>query len=234
MNPVLHFPVLNSTNAYAKTHAQELADGTVVCADEQTAGRGRFDRVWVSQLGGLYFSLLLKPQQTAYLQNLTQLMAVSVCQAVRELGADAHLKWPNDVLVNEQKICGILSEAVLKQNRFYALVLGVGINVNQNSLPDVGRPAATLKNLGIPADKSALLNRVLTLFNARLKNALTQGFAAFAADYKNWFPYLGKTVSITNGGQKLFGVAENISSAGTLVVKMPEGLREFSIGDMNA
>lgn len=71
-------------------------------------------------------------------------------------------------------------------------MLGVGINVNQNSLPDVGRPAATLKNLGIPADKSALLNRVLTLFNARLKNALTQGFAAFAADYKIGFPIWAK------------------------------------------
>ncbi len=234
MNRVLHFPSLDSTNAYAKTHALDLPDGTVVRADEQTAGRGRYNRVWVSNPGGLYFSLVLKPAQTAFLQNLTQLMALSVCTAVRALKTDAHLKWPNDVLVGNRKICGILSEAVLQQNRFYALALGVGVNVRQPNLDAVDRPAVSLAALGAPADPDALLDDILRRFNARCQEALERGFAAFADEYKALFAYLGKPIWITNGGRKISGVAQDISPAGTLLLATPQGPREFSIGDMNA
>lgn len=234
MPRILQFLQLNSTNAYAKTHAKELEDGAVICAEEQTAGRGRFNRKWVSAQGGLYFSVLLKPNNTQHLPNLTQLMALCICQTVRELGAPAQLKWPNDVLVNNQKLSGILSEVVLEQNRFYALVIGVGINIRQADLSQVGQPAVSLEALNIHIRQQDMLARLLERFNARLPKALAEGFASFGEEYKALFPYIGRTVCITAGGGKTAGTVRDISSAGTLLLHTQQGLQEFSIGDMNA
>ena len=126
MAHIIHFDEIDSTNTYLKNNCPQLADGTVVCADRQTAGRGRFDRKWISQDGGLYFSVLVKPQRTDFLPNFTQLMAVCVCTAAEELGAKAWLKWPNDVLANGKKLCGILSEAVVTSSGIEGVVIGVG------------------------------------------------------------------------------------------------------------
>ena len=234
MPRILQFLQLNSTNAYAKEHAKELENGDVVCAEEQTAGRGRFNRKWISAQGGLYFSVLLKPNNTRHLPNLTQLMALCICQTVRELGAPAQLKWPNDVLVNNQKLSGILSEVVLEQNRFYALVIGVGINIRQADLSQVGQPAVSLEALNIHISRQDMLARLLKRFNARLPKALAEGFASFGEEYKALFPYIGRTVCITAGGGKTAGTVRDISSAGTLLLHTRQGLQEFSIGDMNA
>lgn len=234
MPRILHFPALNSTNAYAKEHARELENGTVVCAEEQTAGRGRFNRKWFSAKGGLYFSVLLKTENTQYLPNLTQLMALCICQTVRELGVPAQLKWPNDVLVNGKKLSGILSEAVLENNRFYALVIGVGINIRQPDLGHVGQPAVSLGELHISVTARELLNALLARFNARLPKALAEGFSSFGQEYKALFPYIGQTVCITAADRQHTGTVRDISSAGTLLLNTPQGPREFSIGDMNA
>ncbi|MBO4675101.1 MAG: hypothetical protein J5601_03320, partial [Elusimicrobiaceae bacterium] len=86
MENQVHFKEINSTNTYLKENFSTLADKTVVTADIQTAGRGRFSRQWISQKGGLYFSILLRPTKTDFIANLTQLMALSVCRAVEELG----------------------------------------------------------------------------------------------------------------------------------------------------
>lgn len=234
MERVLYFPSLTSTNAYAKQHAQSLPDKTIIVADEQTAGRGRFDRKWVSAPGGLYFSVLMKPTDVTNLPNLTQLMALCICQTVRKLGAEAILKWPNDVLVDGKKISGILSEVILRENTFYALVIGVGINAEQENLSGVGQPAVSLRELGIRLEKQELLQDVLERFWPRCAAVLKEGFSAFGKEYKELFPYLGKTISVTNGGRKISGAVQDISPTGTLLLATTLGRREFSIGDINA
>ena len=234
MSKILHFETLDSTQAYLKNHCHELADQTIVTAEQQTAGRGRFDRTWVSQPGGLYFSVLLKPTQTTFLANLTQLMALSICQAIEKYGIQPNLKWPNDVQVNGKKLCGILSEAIAQEGHVSCLVLGVGINVAQADLSHVGQPAVSLRELGVEVDKYDLLQTVLDLFFQSYAAVLTEGFAILRPAYKERFPFLGKQIAIKNGTSMLTGIAQDLSVRGTLLLKTSSGLQEILIGDLLA
>ncbi len=229
---ILRFEELDSTNAYAKRSCSLMQDQTIIVAKTQSAGRGRLTRTWLSELGGLYFSVVLKPTQTAFLHNLTQLMALSVCQALRELKAEAQLKWPNDVLVGNKKICGILSEAVTSANGFEALVLGVGVNVAQQDLSRAGQPAVSLAMLGIESDVEKILQQILDHFFAHYEQVLQNGFSAIRTDYLTYFPYIGKEVEIRHGITPVRGTVQAISSAGELVLNTPAGQTVISIGDM--
>ena len=164
MSNILYVETLDSTQTYLKAHFQELPDQTVVTANQQTAGRGRFDRRWESQPGGLYFSVLLKPTKTDFLANITQLMALCVCQAAEKYGVQPNLKWPNDVQVAGKKICGILSEAIAQNGQIAALVVGAGVNVAQTDLSHVGQPAVSLRELGVNVAKEDFLHAILALF----------------------------------------------------------------------
>lgn len=228
----MQFEVLDSTNAYAKRQCSLLADKTVIVARSQNAGRGRLSRSWLSKPGGLYFSLVLKPRKTDFLVNLTQLMALSVCETLRGLGANAWLKWPNDVLTDGQKICGILSEAVTGPNGLEALVLGVGVNVRQTDLSAAGQPAASLKTLGIDTNEESVLNAVLERFFVQYENILQNGFESIRSKYLEHFPYTGKEVSIRFGTREAHGRVQTISPDGRLILGTPEGNMEISIGDM--
>ncbi|MBR2391971.1 MAG: biotin--[Elusimicrobiaceae bacterium] len=104
MEHLVHFDELDSTNTYLKKNWESLPKSTVVVAEKQTAGRGRYNRVWISNEGGLYFSVLLKPNKPDFLPNLTQLMALSICQTLEKANLIPKLKWPNDVLIDGEKI----------------------------------------------------------------------------------------------------------------------------------
>lgn len=232
MRKILRFEQLDSTNAYAKRNCSLTQDQTIIVANTQTAGRGRMDRSWLSEPGGLYFSVVLKPRQIDFLPNLTQLMALAVCRTLHKLNVQAQLKWPNDVLVDNKKICGILSEAVTSANNFEALILGVGINIAQQDLSRVGQPAVSLAMLGVQQAKEEILNKVLEHFFAQYKEVLQNGFSAIRAKYLNYFPYIGKQVTIQNGTTPARGTVETISPEGKLVLNTPAGQTIISIGDM--
>ena len=127
------FETVDSTNLIVKDWAQQGAEeGRSAVAEEQTAGRGRRGRSWISPPGeNLYFSILLRPQaEASRMAMITLLMAIAVTQSVRELHLDAKIKWPNDVVVNGKKICGILTEMYPSADGSFFLVIGTGINVN--------------------------------------------------------------------------------------------------------
>jgi len=232
MDEPIHLAETDSTNNYLKTRRKELPHGSVVYADRQTAGRGRYTRKWVSAEGGLYFSVLLKPQNNLFLPNLTQLMAVSVCRALEELGADPKIKWPNDVQVNGQKICGILSEAAGENGRIQAVVLGTGVNVAQEGLDKIDQPAVSLKELGINADKTRVLDLILEFFWRDYPAFTQRGFSVIRAEFLKRFAALGKEVAVKNGGETLFGTAEDVSPDGTLILRTASGPEEIYIGDL--
>lgn len=232
MQTPIHFEELDSTITYLKNNRASLPHGAVVYADRQTAGRGRFNRKWVSQEGGLYFSVLLKPKTTRFLANLTQLMAVSVCRALEELGADPKIKWPNDVQVNMQKICGILSEAVTVKGRVEAVVVGAGVNVAQEGLDKIDQPATSLKEVGINTTKERVLELVLEFFRRDYPALMTGGFKTIRPDYLKRFAALGKEVTVKNGEKTIFGMAEDVSPKGTLVLRTASGPEEIYIGDL--
>ena len=232
MSRLLHIEEIDSTNTYLKKQQAALPHGTVVYADRQTAGRGRYGRVWVSQNGGLYFSVLLKPPYNPFLSNLTQLMAVSVCQALGQAGVCPTLKWPNDVQVNGRKICGILSEAVFDKNTFQAVVLGVGLNICQDGLDQVGQPATSLKALGVQTARETVLQNILRFFWQGYPALCEKGFETIRTEYTKRFAALGKEISVRDGDQTIFGLAEGLSPRGTLLLRTAQGPKEIYIGDV--
>ena len=232
MRNILRFDELDSTITYAKQHSHSLADKTIIIAKRQTAGRGRFDRKWDSQEGGLYLGIWLQPRKTDFLAHLTQLTALSVCLVLRKLGADAWLKWPNDVLADGKKICGILSEAVASSSGFEGLVIGPGINVRQTDLSHVGQPAVSLKMLGIETDEETVMQHLLDTFFDRYEAVVARCFSVLRGEYLKFLPYIGKQVTIQYGAGPAVGAVKTISPEGRLVLQTPQGIKEISIGDM--
>ncbi len=232
MSTILYFETLNSTQTYLKDHFNELDDKTVVITGTQTAGRGRFDRQWVSQPGGLYFSVLLKPAKTDFVANITQLMALAVCEAAEKYGVQPNLKWPNDVQVAGKKLCGILSEAITQDNKIACLAVGVGVNVAQKDLSHVGQPAVSLRELGVNVAKEDFLQDVLAKFFAYYPAVLEEGFSVIRSAYKERFVFLGKQIVVKNGTSALTGIAHDLSPRGTLLLQTQNGLREILIGDL--
>ena len=166
---LLHFKEIDSTNSYLKNTYRLLDNFTFVSADYQSQGKGREDRVWQSKSGeNLMFSFLIKNEELMkYSSVLSILTAVEVAKEIEKYGINkANIKWPNDVLIDDKKVCGILLEGQIPDY----LVVGVGLNVNQKEFPDgLRRPATSLsleikRNLNIDELKSRLFNSIVNNF----------------------------------------------------------------------
>lgn len=233
MQSPLYFEELDSTNLYAKTHCAELAHGAVVSAARQTAGRGRFERKWVSPEGNLYFTVVLKPQKIDFAANITQLMALAVCRALETLHIPAQIKWPNDVLVNGKKICGILSESVTSGSRFEGMVTGVGVNLQPVPQEQINQPACAVGDFTAPPSPQTFLQILMDFFWQYYPAVTQSGFSAIRDAYKQRFAMLGKRVSVSNGQKPLSGTAEDVSPQGTLILRTASGTEEIYIGDIS-
>ena len=229
MMEILSFEVLPSTNTYACQNFDALADGQIVLARTQTAGRGRLKRVWLSAEGGLYFSLVVKPQnfKIDFLGSLTQAMALSVCKTLQELGAKAVLKWPNDILCEGKKICGILSQAVFKEGRLSGVVIGVGVNIAQSKI-DSPKPAVSLKMISIEAKKEDALKEIINRFNIYYPQVCKQGFKAIKEEFLKNFPFINKEIKIVKDTQEILGICHGLDDKGQLLI----GSKVVNIGDM--
>lgn len=229
----LKFKTLNSTNTWALDHFDELENLTAVCADSQTNGRGRFNRVWVSQDCGenICLSFVLKPENKKFLANLTQYLCVVTAKTLETYGVEPEIKWPNDVLVDGKKICGILCEAFLKHNAIKGVVLGIGVNLNMDKdlLKNIEKPATSLNiETGKKIDRDAFLNLLTEEFLKNYENAVEKGFASFERDYLQRINFLGKKVYLTqrdNAPKEEF-FAQKIDENGSLVVKTADGLEK--------
>ena len=138
---ILHFDTIDSTNTYAKKIASKEIDGTVVISEEQTLGRGRLGRVWNSKAyEGIWMSIILKPNILPYKTPfLTIIAGASIANALNNLGVNVGIKWPNDIILNGKKLCGILTELSAEIERVNYIVLGIGMNVKNLSFPsDLG------------------------------------------------------------------------------------------------
>ena len=128
----IHFDLIDSTNIKGKQLAKEnCPDGTLIVAEEQSCGTGRFKRAWNAPNGGLWFSLVLRPEiPTSEAPKITQIAAASIYKTLKDLNIDSKIKWPNDIHINNKKLCGILGEMNCDMDTINYLVLGIGINVN--------------------------------------------------------------------------------------------------------
>lgn len=227
--PILEFETLDSTNTYGLKNFEGLADKTAVTALEQTNGKGRFDRKWVSgNFENIYLSLVLKPEKKDCLKNLTQYLCTVTANVIESYGIEAEIKYPNDVLVDGKKIAGILCESFLKKNVIQGVVLGIGVNLNMplDVLDSIGQPAASL-NLaaGKNIHRYEFLNKLIYEFFLNYDKVVDKGFSAFRDEYLKRVKFLGKTVGIRqrDGAQKEEYQALRIDSSGCLVVKTTDG-----------
>jgi len=160
---IVEVAVLPSTNDYMKEMWHKLPHGTVVVAAMQTRGRGRFGRVWHSPEGGLWFSVLFKPRKLLKPHFFTRACSVAVVRALKKFGIESRLKWPNDVYCDGKKIAGILTESVFEEDALRAIIVGIGINVN-NDLPDhlIEKSVTMLDLTGKTIDTRAVLKCTLS------------------------------------------------------------------------
>jgi BirA family biotin operon repressor/biotin-[acetyl-CoA-carboxylase] ligase len=233
---------VGSTNAELVARAAAgAAEGAVLVAEHQAAGRGRLDRVWTSPpRAGLTVSFLLRPDVPAARRGwVTLLVGVALAESVGEVtGVRASLKWPNDLLAGDgRKLAGILAESCSSPAHPTAVVVGVGLNVSttEAELPDTGTSIAVVT--GSAVDRGPLLLAFLRAVERRYQRwtaALGDPVASgLATDYLAWSSTVGTTVSVTlPDGSTLDGVAEAVDWDGRLVVGTPEGRVELASGDV--
>jgi BirA family biotin operon repressor/biotin-[acetyl-CoA-carboxylase] ligase len=227
---ISEFAELDSTNLHALANIHELSDGDVIQALVQTAGHGRLNRRWISHVpGNLCVSLVLKPLQRPPaelpLAGLSQLLATSVCRALDDWGTRASLKWPNDVLVGERKIAGLLAETVTR-HRFEGLVLGIGVNLNLEPelIAAIDQPATSLAACtGRPVNVAAFRDSILGDFFARYDDFLATGFRGIRDEYLSRCPFLGTHIGVRRGGETIRGRAHGITAEGALEIHPPGG-----------
>jgi len=226
---ILFYPALGSTMDEARRQAEAGCDeGTLVVAETQTAGRGRFSRTWVSQPGNLYLSAVFYPR-LAGLPFVGILGAVAVARAIlRTTGVPPQLKWPNDVLVGGRKVAGILVESVVEGGEVKYSVLGIGINVSMDRQYLAGIAAATSLNQATEkvTARDELLARLLHEIDA-LYLKLRQGQTPLA-EWKGLLETLGRRVKVTSsnqshGNQSYGGLAEDIDELGNLQLRLDDG-----------
>ena len=236
---VITLKEVNSTNLYAKANLADIADKSVVCADRQTSGRGRFERAWVDfGEGNVFMSLVLKPSgefKPVY-ANLTQYFSVILCEMLEEYGLEPKIKWPNDVLVDGKKIAGILSETVMQGHNFKGLILGAGINLNakKEDLSLITDKEVTALNLeiGKSVDKSEFLNKLLDKFFGNYDNFLQKGFVMVENNYVKRACFLNKEISVKGFNNVFTGFAKSINHAGELVLVQNENEITVTMGDI--
>ena len=225
----LCFPALESTNDYAKELAkQECVHGTLIVADTQTAGKGRRGRVWKSPKGTtISMSLCLEPKlPTEKVSGITLAAALSVAEAIFDLtGKRAQIKWPNDIVLNGRKICGILTELVFRKE-IYAVIVGVGINVNTEQFPEeIQEVASSLKReCGREFSRETLIAAILKYFERFFESYKnTQDLRLLREDYEAMLANKGKEVLVLDPQGSYTGIAKGITDSGNLVVMCEDG-----------
>jgi len=229
---------IDSTNNWVKSHLSELSSFTCVTALEQTAGRGRFKRQWISPRGqNIYATLFFTvPRDAPYLNNLGQLMAFACAKTLRGIGFSAQIKWPNDILIQEKKIAGVLTETVT-QGKLVSLIIGIGINVNlpPEALESIDQPATSLLQLSKKNwDIQELTELLMTRFLFDLQLLQKSGFAAFQAPFENILAYKGQEITCLDGTRTIRGICHGITPDGRLQLLLPSGeVRTLTAGELN-
>ena len=236
---ILTLKEVDSTNFYAKNNLEALSDKTIIQALRQTFGHGRFSRKWID-LGGenLYLSFVLKPS-TDFLEsysNLTQYLSVVLCEVLENYGLIPSIKWPNDVLINDKKIAGILSETVMQGTELKGLILGIGVNLNvdKKDIKKVTDKVITALNLEIneKVDLQNFTKDLVAKFFEKYDEFLLNGFRIIKQDYLNYANFLNENVKVETINGTVSGIAASITDCGELVLKNNEKDLVLTSGDI--
>ena len=232
---IVYYPSLASTMEVAKREAQQgAAEGTVVLADIQTAGRGRMERVWLSPGGNIALSLILYPP-VSYLPYLIMLASLAVVHSIETAtGLKPQIKWPNDILINGKKVCGILIESDVQGNSVSYSIIGIGININLKpaDFPEIGPIATSLSHeLGEDIPRLKVLRGLLRELEV-LYLKLSDAESVFR-EWRDNLETLGREIDVKSGDIIYRGLAESVAADGTLLLRGADGrLSRIVSGDV--
>jgi BirA family transcriptional regulator, biotin operon repressor / biotin---[acetyl-CoA-carboxylase] ligase len=234
---IIHFEKIDSTNNKAYELASSgVPNNSVVIAEKQTKGKGRLGRTWVSPTStGIYASLIIRPDlEPDEIPAITLVAALAVTEAIRECtGLEASVKWPNDVMYKNKKLCGILTEMKADSDNVDFLVLGLGVNVNTpgSKLPETGTSISV--EIGSKVDRAELFKTIFTEFLKRYEIMEKEGFSALRNECKKVSSVLNREIKIEEHKRLLKGKAVDIDEKGALILLDSNGdlVRVFS-GDV--
>lgn len=238
---ILYFDSIDSTN----TKAQELAEkgypsGTLVVADKQVAGKGRRGRNWESPSGcGIFMTLMLKPDiNPNNASMLTLVSALAVAKALADItGKDAKIKWPNDIVIDGRKVCGILTEMSAQFDYINNIVIGIGINVNNSSFPEeISATASSLRLLsgGKKYRRAEIIEKIMEYFEKYYLIFLeTEDLSALVNEYDAMLVNMKKQVKVLDPKEPFEGKAMGITKTGELIVDTWESRKLVSSGEVS-
>jgi BirA family biotin operon repressor/biotin-[acetyl-CoA-carboxylase] ligase len=234
---IISLPSCESTNTVLASlaDANRLEEGSVVITENQTKGRGQAGNLWVTEpRANLTFSVLLKP---VFLEPgrqffLNMVVGLAVCDAIKSVAdLPALVKWPNDVLVNDRKVCGILIENQLHGQQFVQAVVGIGLNVNQERFSHDG--AASLKNLANRNfDRSVVLNVLLESLEVRYSQLKKGAFETLTKKYHELLYRRAEQHAFEANGKEFFGIITGVDDIGRLCIDTDKGERKFNFKEI--
>ena len=239
MHKIIHLSSVDSTNEYLKRISASAQSGLTVWADEQTMGKGRLNRHWVSEKGdGAWFSLIVKDSrltpETA--TSLVFVCALAAAQSLMSLSAnhDICIKWPNDLVLHGKKLVGILCESGFDGEKLSYIICGIGINLNAKHFPSE-LPWATSLYLetGKRLEAETVIEAFLKEFDALLEMLLTKGLNSILERIKPLSATIGRTVCAVKGEEKLVGQAVDFDERGALVIENEDGRHFIEVGDVS-
>jgi len=230
---IYYFPELKSTNIIAKEkalhRAEGIDEGTLIIAERQSAGKGRLGREWFSPVGGTWLSIILYPQLSpSYISRITLMTAVAAVKAIKVCTQiESQIKWPNDILINEKKVCGILTEMSAELDIINWVVVGIGINVNvdRRDFPeDIQENTISLKEAsGKEVLRVKLVQTFLQEFEKYYEILKRREFSSVLKEWKLYSHTLGKKIRVDIGGRIIKGEAVDINEEGALILKKEDG-----------
>jgi BirA family biotin operon repressor/biotin-[acetyl-CoA-carboxylase] ligase len=233
---IVYFEKIDSTNIYAKRLVKDgVLEGCVIVADKQEKGRGRKNRIWSSPEGGLWFSVILYPiipPQDAMI--ITMAASVSVVEALTKItDLKPMIKWPNDVLVKGKKLCGILTELDAEMDRINYIIIGIGINVNNNISKELNDIATSLKiETKMNFSRVEIFANILNNLEKNY-NQIKLGNLKFIRDL--WLSYakiIGKNIRVVSENKIFKGLVIDVDIDGRLVIETSKGKNRISYGDI--
>ncbi|HHT62992.1 MAG: biotin--[acetyl-CoA-carboxylase] ligase [Bacillota bacterium] len=235
---IYYYQSVNSTNMVAKDIAEKgFNEGTVVIGEMQTEGKGRLGRKWYSSGTGVCMSIIVKPLiPPSDAPKLTLLTAVSVAQVIQqETGIKPGIKWPNDIFLHGKKLCGILTEMKADMDQIHYVIVGIGINVNDNSFPEDLREATSLKlETGSDVNRLRITGMVLNKWEENYIEFLRHGFGSIRSVWKDYSVNLGRDVTVHTLQGILEGRVMDIDDEGLLLVQDNQGIiHKIVAGDVS-
>lgn len=235
---IIHFDTIDSTNDYAKKIANEISEGTVIISEEQTKGRGRIGRTWDSKKSeGIWMSMILKPDIIPYKATfLTLIAGASIVKALNNLGVKASIKWPNDIIINNKKVCGILTELSSEIDRINHIVLGIGINVkNMDFSQEICDIATSLYKEGYNISRVDIVGSIFEEFEGLYLEYINNNDKEKTLDIcRKYSAIIGKDIYIIKGDDKELVRCIDINENGNLLINDMNGNeREIFSGEIS-